>query len=114
MIAIAVRADNILQNWTSQTPEARPAYRLVTFAPNDVIVSMLLIPQTPYVLTLSASGGARALSWITCVDTERGKRVARYRSDGLVSSWRAEPVAEGVVVIALLIGPEDRSTIRLV
>ncbi|KAG8860126.1 hypothetical protein FRB96_004149 [Tulasnella sp. 330] len=109
LIAIAVRADNLIKNWSSQTPEARPSYRLVTFTPQDVIVSMLLIPQTPYVLTLSVGGGMRALSWITCVDTDKGKKVARYRSDGLVSSWRAEPVTPNVVVIALLIGPEDPS-----
>ncbi|KAG8987160.1 hypothetical protein FRB94_002586 [Tulasnella sp. JGI-2019a] len=111
LIAIAIRTDNLIHNWSSQSPEARPSYRLVTFTPQDVIVSMLLIPQTPYVLTLSVGGGMRALSWITCVDTEKGKKVARYRSDGLVSSWRAEPVTPNVVVIALLIGPEDRATI---
>ncbi|KAG8980614.1 hypothetical protein FRB90_007593 [Tulasnella sp. 427] len=53
----------------------------------------------------------RAMSLITCVDTVKGKKVASYRSQGLVSSWRAETVSEGAIIIALLIGPEDRASI---
>ena len=56
----------------------------------------------------------RSVSWITCVDTERGRKVAQYRSPGLVSSWRAELISERIVIIALLIGPEDRASIRYV
>ncbi|KAG8901498.1 mitochondrial inner membrane protein required for protein import [Tulasnella sp. 403] len=112
LTSIAIKANNLMHNWTSPAPEARPAFKMVTFSPNDVIVSILLIPHTPYVLTLSAiSGPMRTVSWITCVDTERGKKIARYRSEGLVSSWRAEAFSEGAVIIALLVGPEDRSTI---
>lgn len=109
-----MKTDNITENWASLTPEPRPAYRMVAFPPTDIIVSILVIPHTPYVLTLSVGGGVRAISWITCVDTDKGRRLARYRSEGLVSSWRAETIAEKVIVIALLIGPEDRSRIRSV
>lgn len=109
---VAIKTNLLLQNWTSPAPEARPAFKMIAFNPSEVIVSILLIPHTPYVLTLSVGGGMRATSLITCVDTVKGKKVASYRSQGLVSSWRAETVSEGAIIIALLIGPEDRATIR--
>ncbi|KAG8925297.1 hypothetical protein FRC01_010391 [Tulasnella sp. 417] len=111
LMEVAIKTSLLLQNWTSPAPEARPAFKMITFSPNEVIVSILLIPHTPYVLTLSVGGGMRATSLITCVDTVKGKKVASYRSQGLVSSWRAETVSEGAIIIALLIGPEDRATI---
>lgn len=112
LMEVAIKTSLLLQNWTSPLPEARPAFKMIAFSPSEVIVSILLIPHTPFVLTLSVGGGMRATSLITCVDTVKGKKVASYRSQGLVSSWRAETVSEGAIIIALLIGPEDRATIR--
>ncbi|KAG9047902.1 hypothetical protein FS837_001231 [Tulasnella sp. UAMH 9824] len=111
LMEVSIKTSLLLQNWTSPLPEARPAFKMIAFSPSEVIVSILLIPHTPFVLTLSVGGGMRATSLITCVDTVKGKKVASYRSQGLVSSWRAETVSEGAIIIALLIGPEDRATI---
>ncbi|KAG8961487.1 hypothetical protein FRC03_005329 [Tulasnella sp. 419] len=111
MMSIAVKTHNLRQNWLSPTPEPRPSFQVVALPPTYSIVSILLVPHSPYLLVLSESSRARASSTVTCIDLQRGKPIATCSTNGVVSSWRAEVTSEDSIAICLLIGPEDRLAI---